>query len=103
MNTDRKQSLTEGMPTASVMDGLKVAISFAVGLVLSRFIKHGWLTSEEGAIALGFLPSFLYAVADLAYRRYRTRRSVATALKMPEGSTVEELKAALSDKESETE
>lgn len=88
--------LTDGMPSASVMDGLKVAISFAVGIVLTRFIQRGWITSEEGAIALGFLPSFLYAVAGLAYRRWKNRRSVAMALNMPEGSTVEQLKTVLS-------
>jgi hypothetical protein len=48
------------------------------------------------SLLLGFVPSLLFWVGFSLWKRYETRKNVATALLMPQGSTVSELKAALS-------
>lgn len=90
-----KEDIKEGMGKASTTDTVRLAISFAVGILLSRLLKRGLLTGEEVSLAIGFLPSLIYEVYLSYKRRYKQRQNIAVALKMPEGSSVAELKAVL--------
>lgn len=93
--TDKQTPITEGMGKASTVDLARHGISILVGIILSRLVKNNLLTGEEVALLLGFLPSLIFNVAFSLWKRYRQRQNIATALMMPQGSTVNALKAVL--------
>ena len=96
-NKPEEKPITDGLATASTVDLIRHAISFLVGIVLSRLVKHNLLTGDEVAYLLGFLPSLVFNVGFALWKRYKQRQHIQTALLMPAGSTVEQLKTAISD------
>lgn len=93
---DEQEPITSGMAAASTVDLIRHSLTILVGIILSRLLKHNLLSSEEVSLLLGFLPSVLFSVGHAFWKRYQTRMNIAVALKMPEGSSIQELKAALS-------
>jgi hypothetical protein len=93
---ENEEKLTDGMLGASTTDTVRHAISFVVGILLSRLAKYNLLTSEEMSYVYGFLPSLIFNVGFAYWKRYQQRKNIVTALKMPPDSSVAELKAALS-------
>jgi hypothetical protein len=89
--------LKDGLGKASTADTLRHGLAILIGILLSRLVKHNLLTGEEVSLLLGFLPSLIFNVGYSYWRRHHERRNVEVALKMPQGSSVEELKAVLSE------
>jgi hypothetical protein len=99
MQNKQPEKLSDGMFGASTVDLVRHSLTVVVGIFLSRLLKRNLLTNDEVSLLLGFVPSVLFSVGFALWKRWETRKNIATALKMPENSTVAQLKAVLSSTE----
>lgn len=94
---DGDASLKDGMVTSSSKDFGHWFATVVAGLIISKLVERGFVTSQEVSYISGFLPSAIYFVIIYWKKKIKQRKNIKVALMMPQDSTVAELKAVLQE------